>query len=487
MENKTINNSNTQTPKDDAALKNAPVADTLESNRSSDTTLADVNTPDKEENHPLSVPEIRELLECTKGGRVKTTMDNCVIIFENDPVLKGAILHNNFNDRTEIVKDMGWNRSSTAITDTDMNFILYRFEKEYGIRNERDITKACDIVANNHCFHPVINLLESLAWDGQPRIANALHHFLGADQCDYASQAMQLFMMGAINRVYNPGSKFDYLLVLVGGQGAGKSTFFRFLAMEDDYFTDDVRDISDKRLYERLQGHWIIEMSEMLAVVRSQSVEELKSFLSRNTEIGRDLYERYPKHRPRQCIFGGTTNSIDFLPADSTGNRRFIPIQINAENAECHILDDEDASREYIRQMWAEALVIYKSGNYSLKFEKELSAYLDEHRQDFTAENTKVGIIEEFLEDQISKGNFFVCSLDLHYEALGNTSAPTRWETKELNDIMNSMPGWRKVQNPRHTALHNKQRGWEMIPADPSLETEGDFIPVPEQLELPFK
>ena len=117
-------------------------------------------------------------------------------------------------------------------------------------------------------------------------------------------------MLGAISRVFRPGVKFDYIICVVGGQGAGKSTFFRLLAVDDEWFTDDLKDLESGKVYEKLQGHWIIELSEMLATNNAKSNEAIKSFLSRQKEIYRTPYERYPKDRPRQGVFAGTTNKI---------------------------------------------------------------------------------------------------------------------------------------------------------------------------------
>ena len=151
---------------------------------------------------------------------------------------------------------------------------------------------------------------------------------------------------------------FDYIICVVGDQGAGKSTFFRLLAVEDEWFTDDLKDLESNRVYEKLQGHWIIELSEMLATNNAKSNEAIKSFLSRQKEIYRTPYERYPKDRPRQCVFAGTTNKISFLPSDRTGNRRFLSILCREGEAEVFILDNEAESREHIRQMWAEVMEI---------------------------------------------------------------------------------------------------------------------------------
>ena len=109
-------------------------------------------------------------------------------------------------------------------------------------------------------------------------------------------------------------------------------------------------------------------MSEMMATANAKSIEEIKSFLSRQKEVYKIPYETHPADRPRQCVFGGTSNALDFLPLDRSGNRRFIPVMVYPEQAEVHILEDEAASRAYIEQMWAEAMEIYRSGRFKLAF-----------------------------------------------------------------------------------------------------------------------
>jgi hypothetical protein len=199
-----------------------------------------------------------------------------------------------------------------------------REEENYGLTSEKKVQSAIKIVANENRYHPVRDYLNSLQWDGTERIRYALHHFLGADTDEYTYEALKLFLMGAIRRVFRPGSKFEVMLCLVGGQGAGKSTFFRLLAGRDEWFSDDLKKLDDENVYRKLQGHWIIEMSEMIATANAKSIEEIKSFLSRQKETYKVPYETHPADRLRQCVFGGTTNRQDFLPRDRTGNRRIL-------------------------------------------------------------------------------------------------------------------------------------------------------------------
>lgn len=154
---------------------------------------------------------------------------------------------------------------------------------------------------------------------------NALHHFLGTEVNDYHERCLRTFMLGAVKRVFQPGCKFELMLVLVGGQGAGKSTFLRTLAMEPDWFSDDLRNLSDKDVFHRLNGRWIIEMSEMVATANARSIEEIKAFLSRERGLlpsGLRPLRRGPSpavrvrghHQPHGLLAHGSQRKPTFPP-----------------------------------------------------------------------------------------------------------------------------------------------------------------------------
>ena len=305
------------------------------------------------------------------------------------------------------------------------------------------------VIANENRYHPVRDFLNALQWDGTERIRYCLHRFLGADADDYTYEAMLLFLLGAISRAFRLGCKFEIMLCLVGGQGAGKSSFFRLLAVQDDWFSDDLKKLDDENVYSKMQGHWLIEMSEMIAAANAKSIEGIKSFLSRQKETYKVPYETHPADRKRQCVFCGTSNTLDFLPLDRTGNRRFVPVMVHPELAEIHILDDEPATREYLIQVWAEAMEIYRSGNFELRFSPAVNEYLKVHQRDFMPEDTKAGQIIEYLE---KCSDNMVCSKQLFREALGHSfDEPKQWEIREINEIMNnSVTGRRVFSNPRY-------------------------------------
>ena len=384
------------------------------------------------------------------------------------------------------MKPLGWYRDSPTLTDVDIKYLLLYFEENYGLTIEKKIQDAVMVIANENRYHPVRDFLNALQWDGIERIRYCLHRFLGADADDYTCEAMRLFLLGAISRAFRPGCKFEIMLCLVGGQGAGKSSFFRLLAVQDDWFSDDLKKLDDENVYRKMQGHWLIEMSEMIATANAKSIEEIKSFLSRQKETYKVPYETHPADRKRQCVFCGTSNTLDFLPLDRTGNRRFVPVMVHPELAEIHILDDEPAAREYLKQVWAEAMEIYRSGNFKLRFSPAMNEYLKVHQRDFMPEDTKAGQIIEYLE---KCSDNMVCSKQLFREALGHSfDEPKQWEIREINDIMNnSVTGWRAFSNPRYfRSPYGRQKGWERIQPD---NGGGDFQELTpeevEQLELP--
>ena len=439
---------------------------------------------------PRNAREVKAMLESTEKGGVRNSIRNCLTVFQNDPLLSGAIAKNLLTERIDIIKPIGYHRTGTAITDTDMNYLLLYLEETYGLTSEKKIAAAIGIVANENGYHPIRDYLNGLSWDGTERIRTCLHHFLGADSDQYTYEALRLFLLGAIHRAFHPGCKFEVMLCLVGGQGAGKSTFFRLLAVKDEWFSDDLRKLDDDNVYRKLQGHWIIEMSEMIATANAKSIEEIKSFLSRQKEVYKIPYETHPEDRLRQCVFGGTSNALDFLPLDRSGNRRFLPVMVYPEQAEVHILDDEAASRAYMEQLWAEAMTIYRSGDFKLSFSTEMVRYLKEHQRDFMPEDTKAGMIQAYLDRYTGS---MVCSKQLFREALNHPfDEPKQWEIREVNDIMNHcVTGWHYFSNPRMFPEYGRQKGWER--EAPATNTEGGaekipegFVEVTEQMELPF-
>lgn len=143
-----------------------------------------------------SVDEVRESLSVTEKGQPANTIGNCRTVFCHDPLLRGAIRLNLLTDRVDIVQDLGWRRNTSALTDTDVKYLLLYFEQTYGLTSEKKMTAALSIVANENCYHPIQDVLNGLVWDGTPRIRSCLHHFLGADESDYVEEMLKHFCWG---------------------------------------------------------------------------------------------------------------------------------------------------------------------------------------------------------------------------------------------------------------------------------------------------
>ena len=417
---------------------------------------------------------IRLMLEKTDKGGTANTIQNCITVFENDPLFAGKISRNLLTETNDMIGEFPWRRDTTRFDDQDLPHVLLYFEQYYGIRSEKCIDNAFRVVASQHSFHPIQDYLKGLRWDGAFRIRNALHHFLGAEVSDYNEECLRVFMLGAVKRIFEPGAKFDLMMVLTGGQGAGKSTFLRFLAIRDEWFSDDLKKLDDEKIYQRLAGHWILEMSEMVATANAKSIEDIKSFLSRSKDTYKFPYDRYAADHLRQCVFAGTTNKMDFLPMDRSGNRRFLPVQVHPEQAETHILADEAASRAYIDQMWAEIMAIYESGDYSIHLSREMEEKQAREQERFQQEDTMAGQIYAFMEG--FEGDK-LCSKQLYKEALDHPyDEPKQWETREIFEIVNvgiangSIPGWRPFANSRRFEKYGTQRGWERIPTEQETE-----------------
>ena len=157
----------------------------------------------------MTVEEVRGSLDSTDNGAVKNSIRNCLTVFQNDPKLEGAIRYNILTERIDIVKPLWWSKPTTTLNDTDLNYLMLYLEDQYTLTSEKKIQKAISIVADCNKYHPIRDYLNGLEWDGTERIRCALPHFLGAEESEFTYECLRLFMLGAISRVFKPGSKFE--------------------------------------------------------------------------------------------------------------------------------------------------------------------------------------------------------------------------------------------------------------------------------------
>lgn len=430
-------------------------------------------------------------------GSIKSVLENYCRVLDTDPWFSCKLTSNALDGRVWL-SGARWDMVPHPIRDVDLFEIRKRISSEYGISNLNDIRQAVALTANKQTKHPVKELLEELEWDGVSRISDLFPRFLGAERSDYITAVTKLLLYGAIQRVFNPGVKFDICVILSDArQGTGKSSFCRFLALNDEWFCDTLADLGDsKRAYESLRGHWICELGEMLATQRTKDIEAIKAFLSRTADDYRDPYGIYPERRPRQCIFIGTSNKLQFLPNDRTGNRRFIPVPCNGDKAEVHPLTDERATRQYIQQCYAEAMKLGKEEGWPLVLDHRFDEQLNALRDDSTPEDSKVGIIQAWLD---STPVDVVCSRQVWEGAFPNAHEATRFELQEVADILNlQVRGWVQYRSTggsckRRVGKYGVQRAWVRSVAEDvakgvaGIDTSVDgFTDLGPQIELPF-
>ena len=171
----------------------------------SDETKIDWSPPMPDGQMAAAYQSVQAKLIRTAGGEVRNTLQNFVTAMTHDPVFAGNIRRNLFKERMSMTCPVWWTRKSDMIDDMDVAFLRLYLEEHYGLRSEKLIYPALNIVSTAQAFHPVRDRLNSLVWDGVPRVRVALHHFLGAEVSDTNEKYLRTFMLGAVNRVFHPG------------------------------------------------------------------------------------------------------------------------------------------------------------------------------------------------------------------------------------------------------------------------------------------
>lgn len=226
-----------------------------------------------------------------------------------------------------------------------------------------------------------------------PRLDTLLIDYLGAEDTPYTRAVTRKSFVAAVARIMTPGRKYDTMLVLVGEQGRYKSTVF--MIMGGDWFSDSLRTFGDKDSMETIQGTWINEVAEMQALAKAE-INAVKMFLSKRSDYYRAAYGRYATDRPRQCVFFGTSNTKECL-TDTTGNRRFWPVDIDQQPRKKDVGSELAKERD---QLWAEAMAYWKLGEalyLPQDLEKEARTVQEAHREQHPWE----GIIVDFLREEL--------------------------------------------------------------------------------------
>lgn len=341
----------------------------------------------------------------------------------------------------------------------------YAYAQEaFDCGSERDFQHALTIVASKRQVNPIIDMLDALPeWDGIRRVGSLMQTFLGAASDDYTSEVERLLMGAALARTFDSGCKFDYMPVLIGYQGIGKSTFIRKLALDARYFTDSICGIGTKQAAELVQGKWFVELPE-LAAMKGATLEAVKAFITRQADEYRMPYARHVESRPRRFVLVGTTNVREFL-TDLTGNRRFLPIKCGEQKPDLSLFSAE-ADRSF-RQAWAEAYRGYQQGLLGRSWQLVLSRSASERAVELQAnsgvDDPRVGIIEQWLLG-IDTGSI-ICTVQVLERALGIThEMQSRREQMEVSSLLqNVVAGITPLEGKHRVGSYGVQRVYRVV------------------------
>lgn len=332
----------------------------------------------------------QKALELDKQGKVKDTLTNIALIIRHDPQLKG-IVYNEFKSMVDVTGDLPWKQVKPGWGDTDISCAKLYFERVYGIWSPTKFKDALlAVVSAERLYHPIKEYFETLEWDGTERLDTLLIDYLGAEDTQYVRSVTRKTLTAAVARVYEPGIKFDSILVLNGPQGIGKSTLFALLGKQ--WYSDSlsISDMKDKTAAEKLQGYWILELGE-LAGIKKVDVETVKSFVTRTDDKFRQSYGVAVESHPRSCIIVGSTNSEGGFLRDITGNRRFWPVHVTGSGKH-HPWELQD-----VDQIWAEAIERYRAGE-ELYLKGRVAADAYAMQQDAMESDDREGVISDYLE-----------------------------------------------------------------------------------------
>lgn len=430
-------------------------------------------------------------LDFDKKGSIKSTASNIIAILENDPKLKGHVWHNLFNGFNYVTGGLPWNREATQWGNTDDANLRIFLEENYGVTGKDKIKDAMVAVVTRHKVHPIREYLDSLEWDGVPRLDRLIIDYVGAEDNELNRAMTRKHFTAAVARVMNPGCKYDYCLIIAGAEGIGKSTLFN--VMGGDWFSDSLVTMEGTKGMEQARNGWVIELPELGSIKRSD-VEQVKAYISRQNDMYRPAYGSVMESHPRQCVFCGTTNETYFLKGE-TGNRRFWVMSVNPELRKHG--DPRTAIEADRNQLWAEAVQRFKDGE-KLYLSEALEAEARKRQGEFNdnQEDPLPGMVQAYLDMKLppdwntwdlnrrrayiknpdpldeagTETRTKVCAAEFLCEAMGRDigNKDYKYEARKVNQILSDL-GWQR-KNGLSLSLYGRQKGF----IRPLEQTEDD-------------
>lgn len=397
-----------------------------------------------------------------RTGAVSPSARNISLILANDPDVAGKLMRDVRTD-IPVVKDctLPW-RDVEGLSnwhDVDDAGLRVWYEDKWGIQGRQKIADAMELAASKQPYDPVREYLESLpVWDGVERLDTVLIDHLGAEDCAYTRAVTRKVLCAAVRRAIHPGCAMDYMLILEGRQGIGKSKILADLGGE--WFTDSLT-ISDmqrpKDASEKLQCNWLAEVAELDGMART-SVESLKAFVTTRVDNYRAAYAKRAAKYPRRSVLIGTVNNVNGYLRDASGNRRFWPVQCNGRYKLGTIAG---ALRD---QIWAEAVdaepteELYLSGELEAVAEDKQTAAMEEDpREPIIAAYLNMPVPEGFNDMPMSDRELYIAGVsagqqpdgqprnevsiaEIWHEALGYpTSRATRADSYAIANMLKKL------------------------------------------------
>lgn len=422
-------------------------------------------------------------LSYSENGSLKNVPNNFVLIISNDENLKGKMAINEFSNRICVLKQLPWRKEKDLndwVDEDDSSLRIY-ISRVWGIQSKQNCEDALKQTVKANSYHPVRDYLKSLIWDGVSRIDTLLVDYMGADDCEYTRFVTRKWLCGAVARIFVPGIKFDYMLVLTGEQGIYKSTFFNYLSK--GWFTDSIQDVDGNQAIEKLMNSWIVEFGELQAFSKAES-NSIKRFITSQEDRTRLAYAKRTSYLKRQCVFAGTTNKSEFLK-DDTGDRRYWPVNVKSEGRTKDVR--MDLPKE-VDQVWAEAIYYWRDKGEQLALSKEQEALAKVEQEDHREISEKEGLITKYLDtllpndwedmDLYRRRSFLqgadvivgdnkrnkVCAIEVWCECFEkNKSDIKKSDSIEINNILNSLKGWCKISKAQRFKEYGLQRFFERI------------------------
>jgi putative DNA primase/helicase len=288
----------------------------------------------------------------TDKWEVKGIRENVYYALREDAVLCDLVRYNDFSQRIDKARPAPWGGEPGPWLPMDDLRLANYLGASHGllVGNPITIEQAVMMAAQDSRYNPVRDDMEAVEWDGIPRVRHWMVDCLGAEESDYVAAASQYFLISLVARVFEPGCQMDYMLVLQGGQGEGKSSVLQVLG--GGYYAGGSFRIGDKDSLQALQGRLIFNFNELDALSRVEN-SAIKGFITERTDHFRPPYAKSFQGFPRNCVLTGDTNQGEFL-RDATGDRRFWVVHVSAINL--------DRMVEWRAQLMAEAVHLYKAG-----------------------------------------------------------------------------------------------------------------------------